>query len=153
MVERAAPDGVHARHELPRALEHLARGAVGEREQKDTLRRHALLHQIGDAVHERARLARAGGGQHEERTVRRRRRRALLAVENSAEIYSVHDKLATAPFGRFAVAIIPKYRGTFVPQGHWLAYGTSGVPPQYFPQARRKVRGVQPNAFLKTAAR
>ena len=46
-------------------------------------------------MHERARLARAGGGQHEERAVRRRSRRALLAVENLAEIYSVHGKSAS----------------------------------------------------------
>ena len=90
VVERAAPDRVQPRHELSRALKHLLRGAVGEREEKDAFRRHALLHQVGDAVHERARLARAGRRQHKERTVRRRRRRTLLGVENLAEIYSVH---------------------------------------------------------------
>ena len=91
VVEGAAPDGVKSRHELRRALQHLARRAVGEREQQDALGRHALLHQVGDAVHERARLPSAGRGQHEERTVRRRRRRALLAVQDLAEIYLVHD--------------------------------------------------------------
>ena len=94
VMERAAPDRVKPGHELPGALEHLLGGAVGEGEQQDALRRNALLHQIGHTVHERARLSRAGRRQHEERTVRRRSRRALLAVENLAEIYSVHGKSA-----------------------------------------------------------
>ena len=89
-VEGAAPDARHAGDDALRAFEHLARGAVREREQQDALRRHALLHQIRHAVHERARLARAGGRQHEHRPVRRRRRRALLWIEYFRKINHGH---------------------------------------------------------------
>ena len=60
-VEGAAPDARHAGHDALGALEHLVRGPVRERQQQDALGRHALLHEIRHAVHERARLARAGG--------------------------------------------------------------------------------------------
>ena len=85
-VERAAPDAGHAGDDALGALKHLVRGAVREREQQDALGRHALLHQIRHAVHERARLARAGGRQHENRPVAGRRRRALLRVEHFRKI-------------------------------------------------------------------
>ena len=46
-------------------------GLVGERQQQDAVRRDALFQQIGDAVGERARLARAGAGDDERRPGRR----------------------------------------------------------------------------------
>ena len=85
-MEGSAPDARHAGHDALGALEHFVRGAVREREEENPLRRHALLNQIGHAVHERARLARAGGREHENRPVAGRRRRALFWVEDFTEI-------------------------------------------------------------------
>ena len=68
------------------ALEHLPRGAVRERQQEDALRRNAVLDEVGDAVDERAGLARARRREDEHRAVRRRRGGALFGVEDFREI-------------------------------------------------------------------
>ncbi len=48
-------------------LGHLRRGFVGEGDSKDGVRRHiAHLDQVGDAVGDDARLARAGAGEDEQ---------------------------------------------------------------------------------------
>jgi hypothetical protein len=61
-VEGAAPDTVDVLRTRERfdAAKHLASGPVGECGEEDPLRRNALLDQIGDAVGDRTRFARAG---------------------------------------------------------------------------------------------
>ena len=86
MVESAAPHAAHSGDERLGALEHLPRGAVRERQQEDALRRNAVLDEVGDAVDERAGLARAGCGEHEHGAVRRGRGGALFGVEDFREI-------------------------------------------------------------------
>ena len=86
MVESAAPHAAHSGNERLGALEHLPRGAVRERQQEDALRRNAVLDEVGDAVDERAGLARAGCGEHEHGAVRRGRGGALFGVEDFREI-------------------------------------------------------------------
>ena len=97
VVERAAPHAVHAGHERLGAREHLARGAVRERQQEDARGRHALLDEVGDAVDERAGLARARRREDEHRAVRRRRGGALLGVEGFLEIDHVASRLNGLP--------------------------------------------------------
>ena len=65
-VEGAAPEAAEiVRHEVGDPLDHLARGFVGKSEQQDAGGAHAILHQVGHAVGERARLAAAGPGDDE----------------------------------------------------------------------------------------
>ncbi len=49
--------------------QHLGGGAAREREQQDPPRVRAALDKLGDAVHERGRLAGAGAGDDEQRPV------------------------------------------------------------------------------------
>ena len=49
--------------------QHLGGGAAREREQQDAARVGAALDEVGDAVHERGRLAGAGAGDDEQRAV------------------------------------------------------------------------------------
>ena len=84
MVEGAAPDLSHpVAGGMAGALEHLARGAVGEGQQQDRRGRQAALDEVGHAVDERLRLAGAGGRQHQQRAVARRGRRQLFRVEDA----------------------------------------------------------------------
>ena len=63
------------------ALEHLAGGPAGEREQHDALRRHSLGHQPGHPRAERGGLARAGAGQDQQGAAGMRRSGALLRIQ------------------------------------------------------------------------
>ena len=81
-MKRAAPEpaGID-RQKVGDAVEHLARGFVGEGEQQDVARIDAVLEQVGDAIGERARLAGAGAGDDEQRARRRRHGGVLLLVQ------------------------------------------------------------------------
>ena len=61
--------------------QHLGGGAAREREQQDAPRVGAALDEVGDAVHERGRLAGAGAGDDEQRTVAVLGGGELLGVE------------------------------------------------------------------------
>ena len=63
------------------APHHFAGGLVGERQQQDAVGGDALFQQVGDAVGERARLARTGAGDDERRAGRRGDGGELLRVE------------------------------------------------------------------------
>ena len=63
------------------AVLHLLRGFIRERDAKDRLRRHAFLHQIGCAVSDHARLARARAGENEQGPVRVQDGLALAFVQ------------------------------------------------------------------------
>ena len=63
------------------APHHFAGGLVGERQQQDAVGGNALFEQIGDAIGERARLARAGAGDDERRAGRRGDGGELLRVQ------------------------------------------------------------------------
>ena len=81
-VKRPAPESAGVeRQEVGDAVEHLPRGFVGESEEEDVSRVDAVLEQVGDAVGEGARLARAGAGDDEKRTRRRGHRGVLLLVQ------------------------------------------------------------------------
>ena len=81
-VERAAADPLAAAvEEARRAGEHLGRGAARERQQRHRLWRRAGLDEVGHAVDERPRLARAGAGYDERRPRAGRCRGELLWVE------------------------------------------------------------------------
>ncbi len=80
-VERAAEHARRGGDEPARPLQHLARGAAGERQQQDPLRRHALGHQPGDPRAQRRRLARAGAGEDQQRPTGVRRGGPLLVIE------------------------------------------------------------------------
>ena len=82
MVKRAGPDLIggladqrfHAPH-------HLAGRAAGECDEHDRLGRHAREDQIGHAIGDDPRLARAGAGQNQVVAIGRRYRRALRLVQ------------------------------------------------------------------------
>ncbi|GBC83002.1 hypothetical protein HRbin10_02140 [bacterium HR10] len=63
------------------ALEHAARGLVGEGHQQHARLIHALLHEPGDAIRDHARLARAGACDHQRRPFTRGDRGVLLLVQ------------------------------------------------------------------------
>ena len=63
------------------APHHLTRGLVREREQEDAVGWNALFEQIGDAIGERARLARTRARDHERRAGRGGDGGALLFVK------------------------------------------------------------------------
>ena len=81
-MKRPAPEpaGVD-REQIGDAVEHLAGGLVREGEEEDVARVDALLEQVGDAIGEGARLARAGPGDDEQRSRRRGHGRVLLFVQ------------------------------------------------------------------------
>ncbi len=88
-VEGAAPDAVggaagtvaaRREHRLHPA-QHLGGGAAREGEQQDAARVGAALDEVGDAMHERGRLAGAGAGDDEQRAVAVLRGGELLWVE------------------------------------------------------------------------
>lgn len=79
-VERTRLDT--ARAELAQPPAHLAGRAVGESDGEHRGRlQDPGAHPVGDAVRDRARLARTGSGQHAHRTAQGRRDLALLGVE------------------------------------------------------------------------
>ena len=82
-VERGHPHPVRDRtDQLGDAFLHLARGLVRERDREQPERRDALLlDEVGDAMREHTRLARAGAGDDEERPVGCRRGFALDRVQ------------------------------------------------------------------------
>ena len=91
VVERAAPEPADAlADEALRAVEHLARGAVGERQQQNPARVDAPLHEVRHAVRQRAGLARAGGRDDQHRPVRRPHRRELFGIQGFLEINRAH---------------------------------------------------------------
>ena len=68
-VERAGPYAAHARtYKSLGALCHFARSAVCERKKQYAFCRDSLLNQVGDPVHESARLAGTCGGKHKHGT-------------------------------------------------------------------------------------
>ena len=81
-MERAAPE---RRQFLPQQIRdaphHFAGGLVGERQQQDAVGGNALFEQIGDAIGERAGLARAGAGDDERRAGRRGDGGELLRIQ------------------------------------------------------------------------
>ena len=86
-MEGAAPDGgCGGPDDALCAFEHFLRGAVGEGEQQDAPWLDAALDEVGDAVHEGARLAGAGGSQHEHGPVAGCRRFKLLWIEQFREV-------------------------------------------------------------------
>ena len=74
-------DGEFLAEQIGDAPHHFAGGLVGEREQQDAVGGNALFEQIGDAVGERARLARTGAGDDERRAGRRGDGGELLRIE------------------------------------------------------------------------
>ena len=86
-VERAAPEAAGlVAGELLHAVEHFLGGFVGEREEQDFPRLHALRDQVGDAVGEGAGLARAGAGEDKDGAGGGGDGGELLVVEERAEI-------------------------------------------------------------------
>ena len=83
VMERAAPHAPHpAAHQLRGAVEHLAGGAIGERQQQNPARVHlSFQHQPSHAAGQRLGFARARRRNHQRRTIRRRDRAQLLRVE------------------------------------------------------------------------
>ena len=76
-----------------RAL-HLGGGLVGERDREDLVRLHvALQDEVGDAMGEHARLARAGAGQNEQRSLEVRDRGALRLVEPLEQGVTAHIRV------------------------------------------------------------
>jgi hypothetical protein len=69
------------REQLRRALAHLGRRLVGERDRGDRLGREAALDQVRDLRRDHARLPAAGAGEHQERPVDMTNGFALLRVE------------------------------------------------------------------------
>ncbi|OPZ09778.1 MAG: hypothetical protein BWZ08_00168 [candidate division BRC1 bacterium ADurb.BinA292] len=87
MVERPPPQPVHiAAGQALDPRQHLARGAVREGGQQDAAGIHARLHQPGDPVGQRPRLAAAGASHHQHRAGRRGRDGQLLLVQLPPEI-------------------------------------------------------------------
>ena len=68
-VERADPHlERHRPDQRGHTLAHLAGGLVGERDRQDLHGMHALVDEVGDAMGQHPRLARAGAGDHQQRT-------------------------------------------------------------------------------------
>ena len=81
-MKRPAPESARVdREEICDAIEHLARGFVGEGEEQDVARIDAVLEQVGDAIRQGARLAGAGAGDDQQRTRRRGHRGVLLLIQ------------------------------------------------------------------------
>ena len=82
VVERAAPDvlGLLLDEQLD-AVEHLAGRPVREGDQHDPAGVHAVMHQPGQPIGQRPRLAAAGPRHDEHRPARRRRHRQLLRIQ------------------------------------------------------------------------
>ena len=82
VVERAAPDvaGLLLDEQLD-PVEHLAGRPVRERNEHDPPGIDAVMHEPGQAIRQRPRLAAAGPGDDEHRPARRRRHRQLLRVQ------------------------------------------------------------------------
>ena len=81
-MKRAAPErGQLLPQQIRHAPHHFPGGLVGERQQQDAVRRNALLQQVGHAVGERARLARARAGDDQRRPRRRGDGGELLLVQ------------------------------------------------------------------------
>jgi len=73
------------------AVLHLAGGFIGEGHGQDMPGAHApLLHQVGDAVGQDARLAAAWPGQHEHRAIARAHRLALLGIHAAEDLRGSH---------------------------------------------------------------
>ena len=76
-----APESARVgREEICDPIEHLARGLVGEGEEKDVAWIDAVLEQVGDPICQGARLAGAGSGDDQQRTRRRGHRGVLLLI-------------------------------------------------------------------------
>ena len=87
VMERAAPEPADAlADEALRALEHLARGAVGERQEQNAARIHTLLNKIRHAIRQRAGLAGTRRRNDEHGPVRRRNRRELFGIQRFFKI-------------------------------------------------------------------
>ena len=83
-MERAEPRHAfdHAADEFAGAVDHLARGLVGERHRQDLAGPgFARGEEMGEAGGQHARLAGAGAGQHQDGAVEREHRFALLGIE------------------------------------------------------------------------
>ena len=63
------------------ARQHFLRGAAGEGQQKDSLRRHSAREQMRDTMDQRPRLSRARAGDNEQRTPGVRRRGQLRRIQ------------------------------------------------------------------------
>ena len=86
-VEGAAVHGAaRAPDEALGAAEHLLRGTPRERQEEDAFRADPRLEQVRDAVHQRARLARAGSGDDQQRSVGVRRRLQLRRIQLGGEV-------------------------------------------------------------------
>ena len=67
-VERAHPHRPGDRtHQVGHTVTHLLRGLVGERDRQDRRGRHSFVDEVGDAMREHTRLARAGTGDDQQR--------------------------------------------------------------------------------------
>ena len=87
VVKCAAPEAVGLdAGEILHAVEHLPCGLVGEGQEQDLVRFDALGQEVGDAVGEGARLARARAGEHEQRAGRSGDGGVLFVVEIAAEV-------------------------------------------------------------------
>ena len=81
-VKRSAPNAARVdRQQICDPVEHLSRGLVGKGEQKNISRIDPILEQIGDAISQGARFARAGAGNDQLRTRLGRDRSELLFVQ------------------------------------------------------------------------
>ena len=81
-VERRHPHRADDRaDEVRHTFTHLGGGLVGERDGQDLRRLDTLVDEVGDAMREHARLARAGSGHHEQRAGLVHDRVELVGVE------------------------------------------------------------------------
>ena len=82
-VERAAPDppGL-VTGDVAGALKHFRCGAVGERQEQNRIGGDSLVDEVGHAVDEGLRLARARRSEHQQRTAASCRRFVLLGVQD-----------------------------------------------------------------------
>ena len=122
-VEGAAPQpGDVVGQEVRDAVEHLARGFVGEGQEQDVRRRHAILHEVGHAIGERPRLPAARARDDQRRPRRGGHGGALLRVEFGGEInarsrgggalervLAGHDGRGLSARARGAASFIPRW--------------------------------------------
>ena len=90
-MKRAAPhiaaDVLLPEH-VAHSLQHLGGRAAGERQEQQAVRRNALRDQVGHAMHQRRRLARAGSGDDQQRLVAVQGRGSLRSVQRSQDARS-----------------------------------------------------------------
>ena len=114
------------------ARQHLVSGASGERQEENPLRPHTAIHEVGHAIHKRARLAAPGARDDQQRAVPMRRRRELVRVKLRREIATAGSRRHDALMERNNSAAIVRHTRN-IPEGAGRSHAGSVTADIAFP--------------------